>query len=272
MLRKRNFITLLVVIFGVLIFNSCKKESSKPESNQQDMGKDVKIMFLHHSTGGHIWKGGVSEWFKDYNTDNKTNYNISETNFPTQAGYGWKNYPYDYWNIWVKNAGNSLFKGQKTLEMLTKEYNVIVWKHCYPVCDIVPDNGNAKVESEIKTIANYKLQYEALKTKMKEFPNTKFIVWTGAVKVEMSEANAKRTKEFFDWVKNTWDEKNDNIYVWDFYQLETEGGLLLKTEYANNDRDSHPNDKFSKKVAPLFCNRIVDVIKGKADNTSITGK
>ncbi len=38
---------------------------------------------------------------------------------------------------------------------------------------------------------------------------------------------AKRVRGFFEWVNNTWYDPGDNIYVWDFYELETEGGLFF---------------------------------------------
>lgn len=251
------------------------KESSSGESTQSDMGKDVKIMFLHHSTGKHIWDGGVESSLAKHSGAQGKKYAISETLFPSgDYENGWSNYPYDYWNIWVKNAGNTPLGKEPTLEILTKEYNVIIWKHCYPVSNIGPDNGVGDLNSKNHTIPNFKVQYDALKKKMKSFPNTRFIVWTGAVRIEsqLPEEQAKRAKKFFDWVKNTWDEKGDNIYVFDFYELETEGSLYLKPEYANSSSDSHPNASFSQKVAPLFSQRIVDVIQGKGDTGSLTGK
>jgi hypothetical protein len=156
--------------------------------------------------------------------------------------------------------------------MLTPKHNVIVFKHCFPVSAIEPDTGKADVNSQDKRIENYKLQYAALKKKLRAFPKTKFIVWTGAalVKGETNEASARRARTFFDWVRKEWDEPGDNIYLWDFYALETEGGLYLKSAYASGD--SHPNEAFSRKVAPMLCKRIVDVIDGDGDSGSLTGK
>jgi hypothetical protein len=109
---------------------------------------------------------------------------------------------------------------------------------------------------------------------MHEFPNIRFIVWTGAVKLEtdLSAESAARMQTFVNWVKNDWDEKGDNIFVWDFYTLETGGGMYL--DPANNDTDdpNHPNETFSAKVAPLIAQRIVDVIEGRGDIGSITGE
>jgi len=254
--------------------------SANPEdaNGQTSSGKqkrsptEAKILFLHHSTGECVWNGGVQGWLGAYNKANKTEYEITERNFPKDNPYGWNNYPYDYWNIWVRHAGNKPHQTEPTLEMLTPKYDVIVFKHCFPVSAIEPDTGKADAAGEDRRIENYKLQYAALKRKLRTFPKTKFILWTGAalVKAETDEAAARRAKAFFGWVRGSWDERGDNIYLWDFYALETEGGLYLKAAHASGD--SHPNERFSKKVAPLLCQRIVDVIRGAGDTGNIMGK
>ncbi len=235
---------------------------------QAESAEDAKIIFLHHSTGGNIWQGGVSAWFQQYNTDNGTNHQITEQSFPKSSPYGWNNYPYDYWNIWVNHAGNNPYMEEPTLEILTQQYDVIIWKHCFPVSNILEDTGSPDINSQSKRIENYKLQYAALKTKMRQFSNTKFIVWTGAALVRnaTSEAKATRARSFFNWVRNEWDEAGDNIYLWDFYALETEGGLYFKDGYAASPNDSHPNSSFSQTVAPLFCQRIVNVIENDGND------
>ena len=265
---KRAFRVTLVVVFLSLIIGILMGEEVEMARKQ------AKILFLHHSTGGCVWEGGVAEWFEKYNKEHSAAYNITETAFPKDKPYGWANYPYDYWNIWVQNAGPRAYKEEPTLEILTKECNIIIFKHCFPVASVKEDRGKPDVASDRKSIENYKLQYEALKAKLRQFPDTKFIVWTGAMlcKADTSEDNAKRAKEFFKWVKTAWDEKGDNIFLWDFEQLETDGGLYLKDEYAAAPDDSHPNVAFSKRVAPLFAARIVDVIEGRGDTGSLTGK
>lgn len=242
------------------------------------MNNSVKVLFLHHSTGNNVWRGNVNKylykltkkgqiqkWFSNYNKNQKTKILIEDQFFPSPSPYGWKNYPYDYYNIWVKHAGDSSYMNEPTLEILTKQYDVIIFKHCFPGSNILADTGNPSADSEVKTLANYKLQYNLLKEKMHAFPNTKFIVWTLAALTEKNTnaENASRAREFYKWVKEEWDEKGDNIYLFDFYQLETEGGLYLKPEFASSDTDSHPNKAFSAKIAPIFCQRIVDVIHEK---------
>jgi hypothetical protein len=283
---------LVIVIALVLVLTGCTIGSSKkePTTNNKSNGSgfssdnsdsstlsetiltgDVNVLYLHHSTGENIWNGGVLSYIENYNSENNKNYQIEELAFPSDE-YGWENYPYDYWNIWVNNAGSRDYQGQPTLENLAEDYDVISWKHCFPVGMIEEDDGDPDVSSATKTLANYKLQYNALKDKMQEFSDTKFIVWTGAalLQSETTGDQAQRTREFFEWVKNSWDEAGDNIYVWDFYELETEGGIYLKNSYAAGD--SHPNESFSNKVAPYFGKRLVDVIEGKGDSGSIAGK
>jgi hypothetical protein len=268
-------------ILSLIFFISCKNSEEIKMENQ------TNIIFLHHSTGRFIWNGGLSripsklgfagdmeKWFDRYNEEHDKNYQITELFFPKDEPYGRRNYPFDYYNIWVKNAGDQPYKEEPTLEILTKKYDVIIFKHCFPVSSIKEDTIKPDINSEISTLTNYKLQYEALKKKMLEFPETKFILWTppALLQIHTHKEEAERANEFSEWIKNVWDVKGDNIFLWDFRKLQVEGGLYLKKEYALDVNDSHPNREFSKTVAAYFCRRIVDVIDGKGDITSLTGK
>ena len=122
-------------IIRLIFFNSCKN------SEEIKMVNQTNIIFLHHRTGLRIWNAGLSKiasklgwfsgdvekWFDNYNEKHVKNYNISETDFPKKSPYGWSNYPYDYYNIWVKNAGDQPYKEEPTLEILTKKYDVIIF-------------------------------------------------------------------------------------------------------------------------------------------------
>jgi hypothetical protein len=279
------FMTLLMII----TLNSCR---------QKEKTSDMNIIYLHHSIGEVIWRGTPSLLsrivrriskdlsyrfhkveplpllFEKYNKTNNKNYRINEMYFPKASPYGWNNNPYDYYNIWVKNAGNKPFMDEPTLEMLTKEYQLIIFKHCTPVFSISPDPDSADINSDYKAISNYKLQYLALRDKLHEFPDTKFILFTGAAQGQNSgmDEEAKRAKEFFEWVTNEWDLPDDNIYLWDFYSLQTEGGLYFKSNYAVSEKDSHPNTDFAGRVVKLLFNRIIDVIDNNGAKTKLTGE
>lgn len=232
----------------------------------------VRVLYLHHSTGGVIWSGNgthsVPGDLAIYNSAHGTHYEITELAYPNSP-YPWDNYPYDYWKLWVDSPGTG---SQPTLASFVQNYDVIVFKHCYPVSNIGADSGTASVSSSTKSLQNYYLQYAALKEKLREYPDKKFIAWTGAAlrQSNTSPENASRAQTFFNWVKTTWDEPGDNIFVWDFFALETDNGMYLTVDNASSD--SHPNRTFAGRVAPLFVKRLVDVIEGRGDSGSITGQ
>lgn len=259
---------------------------------------DMNILFLHHSTGYNIWKGNTITLFskianrfssrignllsakaklptlmESYNKKYDKNYLIKQVIFPKATPYGWNNYPFDYYNIWVKNAGEEPFKQEPTLEILTKEYQVIIFKHCFPVSNIQADEDSADINSDVKTLSNYKLQYEALREKLHNFPATKFILFTGAAltKATSTEEEARIAQEFFGWVKLEWDQPDDNIFLWDLYSLQTEGGLYFIDNYAVSPLDPHPNEEFAGKAVKLLFNRIIDVIENDGNGTLLTG-
>jgi len=108
----------LLIIIILLLITNCR-------SNNESM---TKIVFLHHSTGHAIWvgrnnrliykltgKGDVQRYFHHYNKKNNTNYYITERSFPKSSPYGWNNYPYDYYKIWVKNAGAQPYMEEPTI-------------------------------------------------------------------------------------------------------------------------------------------------------------
>ena len=261
--------------------------SSSGGASVKSLPNNARVAYLHHSTGQNVWTGGVPQFIQTWNSSHGKNYQISELRYPATIGghttlarylplrtvramvsyYPWENYPYDYWNLWIAHTGESRDRGELNLDDLVKDYDVIVFKHCFPVSGIKADSGTPSVSSKEKTLANYKLQYEALKTRMHQFPEKRFILWTGPALTEASTnpQDAERARQFVSWVKTTWDEKGDNIYLWDFYELETKGALYLKPEYADGPDDAHPNVVFSRQVALLIGQRIVDVIEGRGD-------
>jgi hypothetical protein len=223
---------------------------------------NARIIFLHHSTGWAVYNSGVKQLITEHNEKQGTMHNLKEMEYPsTSGGYPWDNYPYDYYNLWVKHKNNDQDRKELNLDQLAAEYDVIIFKHCFPVSSIQEDTGKPNVDSKVKSLENYKLQYNALKKRMLEFPTKRFLVWTGAALSEedTNKEQAQRSKEWANWVKTEWNTPDDNIFVFDFEKLETEGGLYLK--YPNGKYDSHPDGNFSKIAAAAFVKRIVEVIE-----------
>ena len=225
---NKVFSALIILAFGMLTAcNSYQRELSYDNP-------DAEIIFLHHSTGYNVWKGDnhsegklsfrtssfmVPGVLSVYNEENNKKYAIHELAFPSGESYPWENYPYDYYNIWIKNENSNEYSGEPRLDELTGKYDLIIFKHCYPGSNIQEDGDSADINSSVKTLANYKLQYNALKEKMHQYPDTKFMVWTLAAQVEsqITREEALRASEFVHWVRETWDEEGDNIEIFDFY-------------------------------------------------------
>lgn len=152
---------------------------------------------------------------------------------------------------------------ESTLEILTKQYQVIIFKHCFPVCSILAEKHKPEINSDQKTISNYKLQYSALRDKLNEFPDVQFIPFTRAARIKesISEDEAIRAKEFFNWIAEEWDLPGDNIYLWDLFALQSEGGLYFRDEFALSSDNSRPNKAFASRVVKLLFSRIIDVMK-----------
>ena len=153
----------------IITLMSCKRNSKSDET---------KIIFLHHSTGLNVWgaessllksaafrfnklydivgrKADLPMLFKEYNEEKGTKYGIYKKPFPTERAYGWYNFPHNYYEIWVEHAGEEPYRKQPTLEILTREYDMIIFKHCFPVSNIQEDEAVADINSYYKSIANY---------------------------------------------------------------------------------------------------------------------
>lgn len=254
-------------------------------------GDNERIIFLHHSTGGGVYtEGSVANWFQTYNQDNDTNLQITSRQYPTSP-YPWENYPYDYWNLWINGACNSNDPDIECLNTLTQDFEVVVFKHCFPGAGILGDSGTPSVSSPIKRLENYRLQYRALRDLMDEYPNTIFIVWTLAPlhRLATDAQEAARAREFVDWVKGDFLAENGshpNIFIFDFWGIVAENDpnpangqvncLRYEYEGSHTDSDSHPNESANVVAGPAFAERIVEAIQiftegGGATSSSSSG-
>ena len=220
---------------------------------------DEKIIFLRHSTGGNVYDAGVGDWFRNYNNTNDTSYQISQQWYPNQD-----NYPYDYWDVWINNNGLTSF---------VNNYDVIIFKHCYPGSDVLADTGSPSISSNRKSFENYKLQYRALRDLMDNYSSKLFIIWTLPPRNELDNSDteqAARATNFSNWVKTDFLTENGshpNIHIFDFRSLVTDEDNFLKDTYVDGS-DSHPNAQANSDVYPEFSQFIVDAITNFSANNS----
>ena len=265
MKTKQYYLKMLSMIFPTVLF--CLQVDSQ------------KAVFLHHSTGGNVYKEGkVSEWIADYNQENNSHIELTERAYPNKP-YEWKNYPFDFWNLWVKGACDSEKSGIECLNTLSRDYQMIIFKHCFPGAQVLDDTGDPDINSERKSLENYKIQYRALRKQMDSYPDNIFVVWTLASlhRLSTTPENAQRAKEFVEWVKVEWlkedGRSHDNILIFDFWELTAEqykepgqgqvNCLRYEYERSHESGDSHPNTKANEAVGPVFAKFIVDALTGK---------
>ncbi len=241
---------------------------------------EVNIIFLHHSTGDNlVGEGRVKEWFDTYNSDNGTRYKFNTRFYPGLKPQPMYNYPYNYWNLWVNNACDAKYANERPcFEDLVREYDVIIFKHCYPGSDVEKNTGFPDISSDRKSIENYRLQYRALRDLFDKHPDNHFIIWTlpPRNRVATTYKKARRAKDFVKWVKEdflTEDGKDHhNISIFDFWGLTAELSkkpgtkgepYCLKWDYEryHGKRDSHPNETANRTIGLLFGEFIVNSIK-----------
>jgi hypothetical protein len=303
---KFQMILMLIVILSTNLLAQDNIDKNPNEMDKSSQTKraltkasplitDSSIIFLHHSTGRNVYNiGNVEEWFDDYNTNNNTNFSITERDYPATP-YPHDNYPYDYWNLWVTEnedgtsripACDSENPNIECLDSLTSNYDVIIFKQCYPGAAIGADTGSPNIASSSKRIENYKLQYRALRREMDKYPDNTFIVWTLVPlhRLATDPNQALRAKEFVDWVKNDFltedDQDHSNIHIFDFWGIVAEdqenppNGQVntLKYEYegSHTGSDSHPNNLASQTAGPIFSQFIVDTILNAGTNLRLS--
>jgi hypothetical protein len=232
------------------------------------------VIFLHHSIGNNLFnQGNVAGWFDNYNQANGKSFHVVERTYP-DSPWPWNNFPYDYWKLWIGGGCDSDNPNIECLNTLAANYDMVIFKHCAPGATIYPDNNDTDITSSFQTMANYQLQYRALRALFDSYPDTKFMVWTLAPwhRLSTNPEDAQRANEFVQWVKNDWLTEDGmphpNIYEFDFFSLVAEldenpaNGVryCLKYDYegSHTDADSHPNLAANELIGPLFSQAIVD--------------
>lgn len=278
-------LTALLTGAGTVTASSTLPLSADPPSSP------VKLIFIHHSTGGN--------WLADPNDDQpygalalalmENNYFVSATN------YGWgpdgigDRTDIPDWPEWFIGPNRDVYlnalyneNGQNVGDFgdwsrLSRdpggENVIIMFKSCFPNSDLYGnpnDPPSGKLSDFDYTVADAKAVYNALLTYFETRQDKLFVVITAPplVKRDTSRARAANARAFNDWLVNEWlaDYPYANVAVFDYYNVLTApnnhhrwNGSAIEHIQAtkNNDAaypsgDSHPSTAGHTKATEEF--------------------
>lgn len=239
------------------------------------MGKPVnKVLFIHHSTGGLLLKNGNVRNLLRSKTDKYELWDHGYNLYPIpffitkliapvtfHSGLSDKNgqmvgmdydivisnnSPKEYAEIFSRDSNDS------TLRTIL-EYDVVIFKNCYPTTKIVSD----------KQLESYKKYYISIRNSISCYPDRLFIAFTPPpVRREVTTSeNATRARKLVAFM--TSDEfVHKNMKIFDFFDLLADSSgnnanMLKRTYTSPIPVDSHPNKRANREIGPKFVEFII---------------
>ncbi|MBZ0278996.1 MAG: hypothetical protein K8I60_22815 [Anaerolineae bacterium] len=215
----------------------------------QDNGP-VSIIFMHHSTGlGVIQQGNVREGFTQLGYD-FWDHGYNDEGLVNPAG--------DYlgvnWDVPGDNTDpdgwDAIFQQPFTdppsntfSHML--QHDVIIFKSCFPTSDIYDED----------MFAAYQRYYLGIRDVIDQHPDKIFIAWTTPPLVPdaTTPENAARARRWAAYLtSDDYLAGHPNVFVFDFFNLLADEQGFLKTDYRQDESDSHPNEVANRMAGPIL--------------------
>ena len=206
-----------------------------PADNPAPPASVVKLVFIHHSTGGN--------WLADSNGAlglalGGNNYFVSDTN------YGWgpdsigDTTDIPDWLTWFRSASTPTYmaalfaeSGQhaaysRSVADPGGENEIIVFKSCFPNSALTGSPSDAPSPDGWLTVGHAKYVYHELLAYFGEHPDKLFVVITAPPLSDP--AYAANARAFNQWLVNDWLDQYSttlkNVAVFDFYNVLTSNG------------------------------------------------
>lgn len=249
-------LVLVVLMVAGRIFHSARADvaASPAADNPNPPAEPVKLIFIHHSTGGN-WladgDGGLGIALRN------NNYFVSDTN------YGWGpdgigDYTdIGHWHIWFAGSNRDTYTAALYTEYTQHasysrlatdpggQNEIILFKSCYPNSHLggnpadSPTTGVNPLRgqdawSEYHTVGNAKGIYTDLLTYFATRQDKLFVVITAPPLMESATdaTHAANARAFNNWLVNDWLDgyAYDNVAVFDFYNVLTSNGGDANTD------------------------------------------
>lgn len=239
------------------------------------MGKNsiIKILFIHHSTGGNLIKEGnlrqllketnpnLELWDHGYNLYKKLPIPefVAQLTFRTglsdsEGKITGKDYniilsnnsPKEYAEIFSRDKNDPALKA-------ILAYDIIAFKNCFPT---------TKIESD-RQLEEYRRFYISIRDSLEKYKDKKFILLTPPpLRRETTRSEfAVRAQKLAGWLKSEEFIRNSkNIFVFDLFGLLSDTNGMLKREFTRFiPIDSHPNRRANIEIAHIFSKYITKV-------------
>lgn len=219
----------------------------------------VRIIFLHHSCGQNlIAQGGVREGLTALGYE-FYDHGYNEEGLVLADGT-WTGANFDVPDDNTNPDGYAVIFAQplndppdNTFSHLM-QYEVIVFKSCFPVSNI---GDEAQLEE-------YKSYYLSIRERMSQYPDKMFVIVTQPPEIpaDSSPDAAARARAFANWLSsNEYVSGHANVFVFDFFGQLAGGDNYLKAEYRTDESDAHPNESANRTIGPLFVSFLDEAIR-----------
>lgn len=226
--------------------------------------KKIRILFIHHSTGGNlIIEGNLRKELARINPQIELwdhNYNLFPlfksllARFTHLRGLSNERGDYTGTDYAITLSNNSpkeyaeIFSRDHKDETLASilSYDVIAFKNCYPT---------TRIKSDKKLIDNIS-EFTKIRDSIERFPNNQFILVTPppARRETTNASQALRARQMVSVLNSLmFSHGIKNLHIFDLFNLLADQNGYLKKEYCRPiPWDSHPNHKANIAIAPIF--------------------
>lgn len=222
--------------------------------------RSPSIIFLHHSCGqnlieqGHVREGlselGYEFYDHGYNDDglrladgtySGTNFNVPGDNTDPDGLAEIFSQP-------LHDPPDNTFSH-------LMQYDVIIFKSCYPTSNITGEDQ----------LAEYQAYYLTIRDRMDQHPEKTFIIVSQPPEVPGNSDRdaADRAREFVNWLRSgEFLSGHNNLFMFDFFDLLAGEDNFLRVDYRYDDYDGHPNERANQEIGPIFVDFVNQAISG----------
>jgi hypothetical protein len=262
-IQPRTFsILLLLVCMGALLVAPAPVRASEMQRTSADNpappAAPVRLVFIHHSTGGNWLADGLGSALKD------NNYYVSATNYGWGPGGIGDRTDIPNWPEWFTGANSASIMAALYAENAQNlggygswprlspapagENKIIMFKSCFPNSNLNgnPDDAALEQPDGSYSVANAKAVYNDILTYFAARQDKLFVVITAPPlrSVDTNPAQAANARAFNNWLvdkQNGWlkNYAHANVAVFDLYNVLTSNGGNANTSDASATTGNH---------------------------------